>query len=357
MNRAPGILITGAAGYIGGSILADFLSHTNLSAAATLNAVVRTEEQAQALSKLSVNVLRFEINDEAAVTAAVEQNEIDIIVHAANSSDPLLVINLIQALGRRRAATGKPVYFIHSSVTTLFSEEAGWPHGMLKDTDSIYEKEKELGGTHPVRQTNLVAVEKAEECDVTSFIIVVPNVYGRGNGECRKVSILIPALIQAGIKLKKVHKFDTDGSPPAAHISDIVALYGILVDRILRNQDVPNGKNGYYFAMAHRAPWWAYMQAIANSLYARGLVVDPELEIWPSDEEAAEALHFPAQFIRAMGTASGGLEPVNSYRLGWQPLWNDEAFLERADEEVQAVLDLDTIRTSLFDQLLRPAMD
>jgi hypothetical protein len=80
----------------------------------------------------------------------------------------VLVTNLIQALGRRRTTTGKPVYFIHvrsqdtvlpdmplklpqSSVTTLFSEEAGWPHGMLKDTDSIYEKEKELGGAHPVR--------------------------------------------------------------------------------------------------------------------------------------------------------------------------------------------------------------
>jgi hypothetical protein len=44
-----------------------------------------------------------------------------------------------------------PLKLPQSSVTTLFSEEAGWPHGMLKDTDSIYEKEKELGGAHPVR--------------------------------------------------------------------------------------------------------------------------------------------------------------------------------------------------------------
>lgn len=66
---------------------------------------------------------------------------------------------------------------------------------------------------------------------------------------------------------------------------------------------MPNGKDGYYFAMAHRAPWWAYMEALAKSLHARGLVASSELETWPSDAEAAEALHFPAQFIRAMGTA------------------------------------------------------
>jgi hypothetical protein len=45
------------------------------------------------------------------------------------------------------------------------------------------------------------------------------------------------------------------------------------------------------------------MQAIARSLYARGLIVDSEPEIWPSDEAAAKALNFPTQFIRAMGTA------------------------------------------------------
>jgi hypothetical protein len=56
-----------------------------------------------------------------------------------------------------------------------------------------------------------------------------------------------------------------------------------------------------------------------------------------------------------MGVCSGGLEPVNPHRLGWEPSWNEQAFLEKADEEVQAVIDLDTIRTGIFDKLLRPA--
>lgn len=45
------------------------------------------------------------------------------------------------------------------------------------------------------------------------------------------------------------------------------------------------------------------MGALADSLYARGLVKDPKVETWPSDEAAAQALHFPALYIRAMGTA------------------------------------------------------
>jgi ABC-type taurine transport system ATPase subunit len=76
-----------------------------------------------------------------------------------------------------------------------------------------------------------------------------------------------------------------------------------VVERILQKQAMPSGKDGYYFAQAHRAPWWAFMDAVAKALHARGLVADSRLETWPSDEAAAEALHFPALFIRAMGTA------------------------------------------------------
>ena len=76
-----------------------------------------------------------------------------------------------------------------------------------------------------------------------------------------------------------------------------------MLERILLDQAMPNGDDGYYFAQAHRAPWWAYMKALSRSLEARGLLRDSELKIWPSDETAARALNFPSQFIRAMGTA------------------------------------------------------
>ena len=44
---------------------------------------------------------------------------------------------------------------------------------------------------------------------------------------------------------------------------------------------------------------------------------------------------------------------VNAYKLGWQPSWNQQKFLESIDDEVQAVQELDTIKPSLFDSLLK----
>ncbi|KAJ4297758.1 hypothetical protein N0V90_005653 [Kalmusia sp. IMI 367209] len=76
MDQTRNILITGAAGYIGGSILADFISRTSGPiATATFSAAVRSEKQVQALSKLGINVVQLDLSDAGAVTAAVEKNQ------------------------------------------------------------------------------------------------------------------------------------------------------------------------------------------------------------------------------------------------------------------------------------------
>lgn len=69
------ILVTGAAGYIGGSVVADFLASKNEQLVkARIHAAVRTQEQADAWSKLGANVLRLDLSDADAVTAAILSN-------------------------------------------------------------------------------------------------------------------------------------------------------------------------------------------------------------------------------------------------------------------------------------------
>ncbi|KAI1448839.1 NAD(P)-binding protein [Annulohypoxylon stygium] len=347
---AQNILITGAAGYIGGSVLSEFLSRTDSPIKATkLSAVVRTEEQAQKLAKLGVNVIEIDLSDEAAVTNAVLRNEIDMVIHTANSANWQLVSYLIKALGQRRKVSGKETYFIHSSITTLFSEDGGWPYGQVKDSDPLlFEKDKEIGTAHPARKTNILTTELSKEQGVTSFIILVPVVYGVGSGEWRKLSVNIPAYTRASIERKVVCKFENNGNPPAVHITDLVGLYALMVEKILQKEPIPSGEKGYYFATVHSAPWWEIMQRIADVLYARGLVKEPKVQVWPSWEEAADVLGFPRPFIRAIGSSKGDFVPVNAYQLGWKPQWDQQRFLNSMEEEVQAVLDLDTIKPTLF---------
>jgi hypothetical protein len=47
----------------------------------------------------------------------------------------------------------------------------------------------------------------------------------------------------------------------------------------------------------------------------------------------------------------GDLKPVNSKRLGWQPVWDEEKFLASLDDEVEAVINSDEAATTAFDGL------
>ncbi|KAF4972347.1 hypothetical protein FSARC_1069 [Fusarium sarcochroum] len=349
------ILITGAAGYIGGSVLTDILSRTDETLKAVkLFATVRGQDQVDQISKLErVQVVQVDVNDKAAVEEIITQNKIDVVVHTAGSMFPVMVSNLLSALGERRRISAR--YRLtagKSSVATMFTEEGGWPFGEVKDTDSIIDKEREIGVDNPVRRTNLVLADEGKAQGVETFNLAVPMIYGRGTGECRKLSVNLPALIRTSIKLKKVHKFDTDASPWTAHISDLTTYYVLLLSKILKREPLSFGNDRYFFPIAHRAPWWAVMDKIAKALYARGLINDPTPQIWENNDIAADSLGFPRLYIKGIGMSNGDLIPVNAQELGWSPAWNEEKFLDSMDDEIRDVQELDTVKMSLFDSLV-----
>ncbi|RDW86003.1 hypothetical protein BP5796_04328 [Coleophoma crateriformis] len=148
-----------------------------------------------------------------------------------------------------------------------------------------------------------------------------------------------------------VHKFDKDASPPSVHVSDLAAFYTLLTGKIVQKEPVASGEDGYYFVYAHKTHWWDTMQRLAEALYARGLVTAPKVEVWPSDEMAAEYLGFPRPFVRAMGTKNPQLVPIKTYELGWQPKWDEERFLGSLDDEIQAVLESDPVK-NIFSHTL-----
>lgn len=81
-------------------------------------------------------------------------------------------------------------------------------------------------------------------------------------------------------------------------------LYALIVEHILRNEPIPNGEKGYYFAMAHRVPWHDVMDCLAEHLFRRGLVAECKPRVWPTYEMAADCLGFPKAYIRAMGAST-----------------------------------------------------
>ncbi|TVY68303.1 hypothetical protein Focb16_v002835 [Fusarium oxysporum f. sp. cubense] len=235
----------------------------------------------------------------------------------------------------------------------MFTEEGGWPFGKVKDSDPLIDRQRELGLDNPVRKTNIVLADEGKAQGVETFNIPIQLTYGRGSGECRKLSVNIPALIRTSIKLKTVHKFDQDSTPGNVHISDLTDLYVLILNKILKEEPIAVGTDRYFFSVAHRISWWKIMDKIAEGLYARGLVDEPTPKIWPNYDVAADALGFPRKFIRPMCMPNGDLEPANGTALGWRPKQDSEQkCLDQIDQEINDVEELDTVRMRLFDTLI-----
>lgn len=106
------ILITGASGYLGGTLLAR-LATADLPAYDKLYALVRTDEQAEAVARYGAAPLAFDIADEAAAYKAIVDNNITIVfylIHARRAEHEVFLIKALAEVGRR---TGSVVHFLH----------------------------------------------------------------------------------------------------------------------------------------------------------------------------------------------------------------------------------------------------
>ncbi|KAJ5128417.1 hypothetical protein N7448_002136 [Penicillium atrosanguineum] len=347
------ILITGAAGYIGGSILAEILAKSALLKKDQIFAAVRSDTQVGALSKLGVTVLQLDLTNEEDVAENVARNDINIVIHTSSAIDPKTALYLITALSKQGKVSGKRTYFIHTSGMSAFYKNTGWPAGDFKDTDGVFETEKRLAASFPIRNTDVSVIEHAAAQGVTSFVVVPSLVYGRGSGEWNKLSVVLPVYVEAIISNKAVYKFPGNTKVSAVHISDLTVLYGQIVEKILQEKPIPNGKEGYYFGKAHELFFGDVLDKLAEAMEVRGLLADSTTRVYPDDASAAKILGVPEQFVQILWNSGDDIIPEIPKIVAWKPKWDKEHFFEHIDDEIQDVLDLGKAKSSLIDSLFK----
>ncbi|KAL3485503.1 hypothetical protein BJX62DRAFT_247458 [Aspergillus germanicus] len=311
---------------------------------------IKHVEQAVALSKLDIPILQLDLADEESVTTAILHHNIHIIIHTTSAIDPTAALYLINALSKQRRVSGVEVYFIHTSGLSAFYPSTGWPSGQSRDTDAVFETEKKLAQSFPIRN-------HAAKRDVTSFI-VVPS-YGIGSGEWNKLSVILPAYVQAALAQKAVYRFPKNTKVSAVHISDLTALYRLIINRILcgESETIPCNKERYYFALAHDLFLGDVLEHLGLALESRGLVADGRKRMYPSGRIAAESLNVPEEFVQALWNSGDDMVAEIPSRVGWRPVWSKERIFEKFDDEIDAVLELGKAKSRLIDSLFRVAQD
>ena len=115
------ILLTGATGYIGGTVLATLLQHPNVSQF-NITALVRGDEsRAKKLRLLGVTPLIGSNDSHDIIEKAASESHV--VIHTANSADDLPSAQaIVSGLSKRIKATGKPAIYIHTSGTGVLIE-------------------------------------------------------------------------------------------------------------------------------------------------------------------------------------------------------------------------------------------
>lgn len=159
------ILITGASGYLGGTLLARWAG-ADLPAYRKLFALVRKPEQGEAVEKYGAEPLVVNLKEESEIRSTIVDNEISIIFFLIDAMTSEAQLPMIKALAEVKKRTGKDVHFLHTSGAKLFSSHAGVPTDKaLRDDDpQLYNIQKSAKPQIPVVQpVDIINIEKSQE--------------------------------------------------------------------------------------------------------------------------------------------------------------------------------------------------
>lgn len=282
------LFITGAAGYIGGSIAARLVAQGH-----TVRGLLRDGTKAPALLACGIQPVIGNLDDEDVL--AREAREADSVVNTANADHLASLQVMIAAL----EGSGKPL--VHTSGSSVIGDDARGNRlsQSIFDEDTPFVVEPGKLDRHALNGTVLAAAARG----VRSVVVCPTLIYGVGTG-LNPHSIQIPFLVEQArahgavrVVGKGLNRWST------VHIDDLADLY------LLALEKAPAG--AFYFAENGEASFAAIGEAIALRL---GL---GRVESLPAEEAAT--LWGPGRAYYTYGSNSRVCANRARRELGWSP--------------------------------------
>ncbi|SDK92160.1 Nucleoside-diphosphate-sugar epimerase [Nonomuraea jiangxiensis] len=286
------VFVTGATGFIGGSV-ADRL----LRAGHQVAGLVRTAEKAQALGRLGVTPVLGTLDDRDLL--GEQAQAADAVVNAADSDHRGAAEALVEAL----AGSGKTL--LHTSGSSIVgSDSRGAASGDVFEEDIL-----DKGSAWRPADDKQARVEidryvrAAADRGVRSVVLCNTLIYGHGRGLGRD-SVQIPALVRQARASGVVRRIGAGRNIWSnVHIDDMADLY------LLALESAPAGS--FYFVENGEASFADVTDAIAEAL---GL---GPVEEWDAAAAVREWGHELALF--ALGSNSRVRAERAREQLGWRP--------------------------------------
>lgn len=348
----PKILLTGATGFIGGSVLTQLLtSHVPALKKTPISCLVRRQEQADLLTSTYGDrvapVLFKDLDDSDTIVNVASEH--DIVVNTTIGIHAESARSLVLGLEKRKATTGKDVFMVHTSGTSNVADQPiskvyveKDPEHVFSDLDDIYTYEHARNALQPYAQrtSELGVVDQGLKSGVKTLVIMSPLIYGPGTGLGNRTTIQVPlytkSILSSG---RAIIVGDGKGVWDHVHVEDLARLYEIVVIKMIEaGQGLPFGKQGIIFSGAGRHSWGEVASGVAQAAYEAGAIKSAEVKS-VTLEEGAKALTGGNVLIVELGFSSNSRTRADiAERLGWKPQKTEDDFKKHFREEVDVVI-------------------
>jgi len=282
------IFVTGATGYIGGSVAESLVALGH-----DITGLVRSANKIPPLKERGIEPVVGTLDDSEILAHAADQA--DAVIHAASADHPGSVVTLVSALER----SGKPLIYTTGSGIVADSAAGEYAGSVVVAEDTYFEpvpfRRPRVAMIRFVRQA---AIDKG----VRSIVICPSMIYGKGRG-LQPDSDQLPKLMTLSKQLgagvyfgKGLNRYSN------VHIDDLVDLY------VLALEKAPAGS--FFFAENGDASFKEIAELISRALGLGGKTVSLNVE----------------DLVRQYGdagrygiTSNSLVSAVNARRLGWSP--------------------------------------
>lgn len=289
------VFVTGASGYIGGSVAAALCA-----AGHQVAGLVRSPQKVEQMRALGIAPVHGTLDDGELLARAAR--EADAVVHAADADHRAAVESMLAAL----AGSNKP--FIHTSGSSIVGDQAwGEPGAMIYEDDTPFEPGPGRAARVAVNQRVLAAAGSG----VRAVVISPSLIYGPGRG-AHQESIQVPRLVALAKKYGVArHVGRGENIWSNVHIDDLVDLYlGAL-------ENAPAG------AAFYAANGECSMRRLCEAI-SRALGWDGRTQAMSNEEAIAEFGEGPAAYTYG---SNSRVRATRARRgIGWSP--RHDALLE-----------------------------
>jgi nucleoside-diphosphate-sugar epimerase len=283
------VFITGASGYLGGSI-----SHRLVDAGHEVTGLVRTAEQAARLQKLGIHSAIGTLDD-ADLLKHLALNA-DATINAANSDHYFSIRALVSAL----AGTGKTL--IHTSGSSIVCDDAMGGHASAVVFEDDTPFDPMLHRVPRVEIDRMVRTAGVYD-GIRAFVICPSMVYGKGLGLKTESDQLPKIIAQSQILGAGVYIGTGKTIWSNVHISDLVELY------LLALASAPSG--AFFYAENGESTFESIAGSVSKSLGFGGKTTS-----WGIEAAMAEL----GGFARVALATNARVRATNARKLlGWQP--------------------------------------